>query len=164
MIGFAVLVMGRQIFWVFVAGLGFALGVVFGEQFYSGQPEWIILVIGTLAGVLGALLAYNLQRLAGVIAGFAAGWYLTNLLSTYTGIQLSQYDYLLPIIIGVICSISMVVFFDWSAILLSSFAGSAIIIEGMNFTYRTELIILIAFAFLGVVIQAIWFIQEDEQR
>jgi hypothetical protein len=163
MIGFAVLVMGRQIFWIFVAGLGFALGIIYGGQFYSGQPEWVIILIGTVAGVLGALLAYNLQRLAGVFAGFATGWYLTNLFFDYTGFQFGQYNNWIPIIVGVICSISMIVYFNWSAILLSSFAGAAIITLGMNFTNQTEMIMLIAFALLGTAIQAIWFIQEDKQ-
>ena len=163
MIGFAVLVMGRQIFWVFVAGLGFALGVIYGGQFYSGQPEWVILIISVIIGVLGALLAYNLQRLAGGVAGFITGWYLTNLFSSYAGFQLDHFLAYLPIIIGVLCGFSMIFFFDWSTVLLSSFAGAAMITLGMNFTNRTELIVLIAFAFLGIIIQAIWFIQEDKQ-
>ena len=44
MIGFAVLVIGRHLFWVFISGLGFTLGLLYGEQYLGGQPEWVILL------------------------------------------------------------------------------------------------------------------------
>lgn len=160
-IGFVVLIMGRQIFWVFIAGLGFALGMIYGEQFYTGQPDWMIFLISSIIAILGALLAYTLQRLAGAIAGFATGWYLTQLLVSYFRVDLGQFDEVAPIIIGIIFALLIMAFFDWSVIVISSLAGSAIIVSSMRLPGNTELAILITFAIVGIVIQAIWFIQED---
>lgn len=160
-IGFFVLIMGRQIFWVFIAGLGFALGMIYGEQFYAGQPDWMLFLISSIIAVLGAVLAYTLQRLAGAVAGFASGWYLTTLLSGYFRADLGQYEDIIPIIIGIICALLIMTFFDWSVIALSSLAGSAIIISNMKLPGNTELALLITFAIIGMVIQGIWFVQED---
>lgn len=163
LIGFVVLIMGRQIFWVFIAGLGFALGLIYGEQYYVGQPDWMLFLISSIIAILGAVLAYTLQRLAGAIAGFASGWYLTNLLMGYFGAGLGQFDEIVPFVVGIICALLIMAFFDWSVIIISSLAGSAIIVSGMRLPNNTELALLITFALVGIVIQSIWFIQEDSK-
>jgi hypothetical protein len=161
LIGFAVLVMGRQIFWVFVAGLGFALGMIYGGQYYSGQPDWMILLISATIAILGALLAYSLQRLAAGLVGIITGWYLTNIILQYTQPQIGRLEAFAPIIIGIICGILIIAYFDISVIVLSSLAGSAIIVSGMNFANRYEMIVLVAMALLGMGVQTILFIQDD---
>ena len=163
LIGFVVLVMGRQIFWVFIAGIGFALGVIYGEQFYAGQPDWMIFAFSSLIAILGAVLAYTLQRLAGAIAGFVSGWYIAYLIMGYFRIDFGQFDELLPIIVGIIFAVLILTYFDWSVIVISSLAGSAIIVSGMRLPGNTELALLITFAIVGIVIQSIWFIQEDSK-
>jgi hypothetical protein len=163
MIGFAILATGRQIFWIFIAGLGFALGVIYGGQFFSEQPEWIILMIGVTMGSLGALLANYLQRLAGSIAGFATGWYLTDLLIGYSQPEWGSNLGALPITIGVLCGLSILVYFDWSAIILSAVAGAAIITAGVEAAEQTKFLLLGGFAFLGAFIQGIWYLQENRR-
>ena len=163
LIGFVVLVMGRQIFWVFIAGIGFALGLIYGEQFYAGQPDWMIFAISSIIAILGAVLAYTLQRLAGAIAGFVSGWYIANLLMGYFRVDFGQFDEIAPIIVGIIFAVLILAYFDWSVIIISSLAGSAIIVSGMRLPGNTELALLITFAIVGIVIQSIWFIQDDSK-
>jgi hypothetical protein len=163
MIGFAVLAMGRQIFWIFVAGLGFALGLIYGEQFFSEQPEWVILMIGAMMGLLGALLANYLQRLAGSLAGFATGWYLTNLVISYMQPEQGSDNGVIPIAFGALCGLAILIYFDWSAIILSAVAGAAIITTGVEAPEQTKLLLLIGFAFFGAFIQGIWYIQENRR-
>ncbi len=163
MIGFLVLIMGRQIFWVFIAGLGFAFGMIFGGQFYSGQPDWILFLVSSIIAIVGAVLAYTLQRLAGAIAGFASGWYLTNILMSYFRIDPGQFEEIIPVIVGIIFAVLIMTFFDWSVIVISSLAGSAIIVSGMRLPSNTELALLITFALVGMVIQTILYIQEDSK-
>ena len=115
-IGLAVLVMGRQIFWVFIAGLGFALGLLISTQFYDAQYEWQILLISTLVAVVGAILAYTGQRLAAGVAGLATGWYLTIVLLNYFNPNLGQFESLIPYIVGIISGILLIIFFDWGVI------------------------------------------------
>ncbi|MFC1997776.1 DUF4203 domain-containing protein [Chloroflexota bacterium] len=160
LIGFAVLIMGRHILWVFLSGLGFTLGLVLSSQFYNFRYEWQIILISLLIGLLGALLGYTVQRLAAGIAGFATGWYLTIVLLSYFNLNSIQYEQVIPIIIGIISGVLLMMFYDWGVIIASSLAGSAIIISGMSITQNAELALLVMFAFLGMSIQTIWFLQE----
>ena len=118
MIGFLVLIMGRQIFWVFIAGLGFTLGMIYGEQFYAGQPDWMLFLVSSIIAILGAVLAYTLQRLAGALAGFASGWYLTTLLMGYFRVDLDQFEEIVPIIVGIIFALLIMTFFSIHTIAL----------------------------------------------
>lgn len=164
MIGFAVLIMGRQILWIFIAGMGFALGMIYGEQYLVGQPSWMLLLISSLLAVVGALLAYTLQRLAAGLAGFATGWYLTNFMMAYLRADFGQYEFFVPIIVGIICSILIMTFYDWGVIILSSIAGSAIIVSGMSFKPQIEIGMLISFAIIGIMVQAILYFQEEPYK
>jgi hypothetical protein len=81
-VGIALLTLGRKLFWLFVGVAGFVLGFGLATQFLRGQPDWIVLVIALVAGLVGVLLALFLQRLAVGVAGFIAGGYiLINLLN-----------------------------------------------------------------------------------
>ena len=160
MIGFAVMVMGRHIFWVFIAGLGFVLGLYLSSNYYNAQFEWQVFLISSLVAVVGALLANTLQRLAGGVAGLATGWYLANLLMGYIHLNLGQLETLIPYIVGIISGALILIFFDWGVIIGSSLAGAAIVISGISFNQNVELILLIMFSLLGIAIQTIWFMQD----
>jgi len=160
-IGFAMLVMGRQIFWIFIAGLGFALGLLFGDSFISSQSQVVIFFVSSIIAIVGALLAYTLQRFAAGIGGFFTGWYLAYIFIDYFNIGLGyEFNVIAPIIIGLICGVLIMKYFDWGVIIASSIAGSAIVVSGMKLARNTELFLLIMMAIIGMVIQVIWFMQD----
>ena len=160
LIGLAILVMGRQIFWIFIAGLGFALGLLISTQYYNAQFEWQVFLISTIIAVVGAILAYTVQRFAAGLAGFATGWFLTIVVLSYLNLNLGQIESVLPYIVGIISGFLLIIFFDWGVIIASSLAGSAIIVSGMSLRENVELALIVMFALVGIVIQAIWFMQE----
>jgi hypothetical protein len=161
-IGFAMLVMGRQIFWIFIAGLGFALGLLFGENLISGQSQYVIFFVSSLIAIVGALLAYTLQRFAAGIGGFFTGWYLAYILIDYFDIGLGyEFNIIAPIVLGIISGALIMKYFDWGVIIASSIAGSAIVVSGMRLTRNTELFLMIMMAIIGMVIQGIWFMQDQ---
>ena len=162
MIGFAVLVIGRHLFWVFVSGLGFVLGMIYGGQYLSTQPQWMILLISAIIALLGALLAYTLQRLAAGLVGYATGWYLSVILIRYLSLDLGDFERIVPVAIGIISGLLIMRYFDWGAIILSSLAGAAIIVSGMTYNNRVEMIMLGSLAIFGMLIQGMFYFQEDE--
>jgi hypothetical protein len=159
-VGIAVLVMGRQIFWVFIAGLGFVLGLLFSSQLYDAQFGWQTLLISAGIAIIGALLAYTVQRLAAGVAGFATGWYLSLVVFGYFNVNLGQIESVIPYIIGIISGILLFLYFDWGVIIASSLAGAAIIISATSMSRNIELVLLGMLAVIGFVIQTIWFMQE----
>ena len=50
--GIAVLVFGRKLFWLFVGCMGFLAGIDIATRFFSGQPDWMVLVIAIAAGII----------------------------------------------------------------------------------------------------------------
>lgn len=159
-VGIAILVMGRQIFWVFIAGLGFVLGLLFSSQFYDAQFGWQTLVISAGIAIVGALLAYTVQRLAAGIAGLATGWYLSLVVLSYFNLDLGQIETLIPYIVGIIGGILLFIYFDWGVIIASSLAGAAIIISATSLSRNVEFVLLAMLALIGIAIQSIWFMQE----
>ncbi|KPL06174.1 hypothetical protein AMJ86_09615 [bacterium SM23_57] len=159
LIGFSILILGRQLFWVTIAGLGFVLGMNYATQFFQGTPE-TILMISLAAGIVGAILGYALQRAAAGLVGFLAGWYLTTMLLNTINLNIGQYSIFLTILGGLIGIGLISLLFDWSLILLSTLAGSAIITQSIPFTPQTQIAIFIILFVLGFIIQAILFINE----
>ena len=77
LIGLLCVFFGRRLFWVFVGGIGFLAGLHFAPLVAPGQSQWMILLIGLALGLVGAVLAIVLQR----VAVAAAGWFAGGLLA-----------------------------------------------------------------------------------
>jgi len=158
-IGFAMLTMGRQFFWIVVSGLGFILGINYASQFIQGSVPTILLVSLGI-GAVGALLAFLLQRAAASLAGFLAGWYLTTILIQNLKVNLGEFSWAVALMGGIIGVILIALLFDWSLILLSTTAGAALIVDSMRFAPKVNNSIFIILIVLGFLIQGILLAQE----
>lgn len=154
LIGIAVLAAGRKFFWLFVGTVGFVTGLSLAAEFLPSQPDWLILVIALAVGLIGALLAILVQKIAVVIAGFIVGGYaLTWLLVQLLNLNLEQWDWLLFIVGGILGAILAASLFEATLIVLSSLIGALIIIQVVNFNDLVKAILLIVLMAVGVVIQ-----------
>jgi len=151
--GIGLLITGRKLFWLFVGLIGFISGIYLASHFFPGQPEWMILAIGLMAGVLGALLAVLLQWLAVGLAGFLAGAYIVVSLLHVTGWG-TRVDWLLFLIGGVIGSILIMVLFDWALIVLSSLTGAGLITATFHVDHLVKTFLFIILLIAGIVIQS----------
>ena len=103
LVGAAVLLFGRKLFWLFVAALGFAVGLEIAAYFMKEPPTWLTLAVALGCGVVGALLLLAL--------------------------------------------------FDWVLIFLSSVEGAHLITNGIVLPEKGELVLFIALAITGVIVQ-----------
>ena len=159
-IGLAILLIGRQLFWLAVSGLGFILGLSYATQYYQGSPHLIVL-ISLGVGLVGAVLAYTLQRAAAGLAGFLAGWYLTITLLDYIDWSPDGYTIILAIIGGLIGVSLIFVLFDWSLIILTSLAGASMIVQSLQYKPSINTALFIVLLILGLTIQGIMLSQEQ---
>lgn len=153
-LGILLLILGRKLFWLFVGVVGFIAGMNLAPQFMQGQPDWLILVIAIIAGVIGAVLAIVLQRLAIGLAGFLAGGYIAVGLLEMFGVQVGQLGWLPFVVGGIIGGILMFILFDWALIILSSFAGATLIIQSLTIAQPASTIVFIVLILVGILIQA----------
>jgi len=154
LVGGILLVLGRRLFWFFVGVIGFVAGFALALQLFPEQPDWVLVIIAIIAGVLGALLAVFVQGLAVAIAGFLAGGYLAirflELLSWDVG-NLTWLPYLLG---GIIGAALVILLFNWALIILSSLVGASLIVEVIQTNPTLNVIIFVVLFIVGFVIQA----------
>ncbi|MDT8307203.1 MAG: hypothetical protein RRC07_14825, partial [Anaerolineae bacterium] len=130
-VGLATLLLGRQLFWLFVAAAGFVLGFNLARQFLGPEVTWVVTLVGLFVGLLGAFLATFAQRLAIAIAGFITGAYLLNLLAASLGLAAAADPFaggnvVISLIGGVIGAVLVSIFFDAALIFLSALLGATL--------------------------------------
>jgi hypothetical protein len=152
--GIVLLTLGRKLFWLFVGVAGFVLGFVLATQFLSGQPDWIVLVIALVVGLVGVLFALFLQRLAVGVAGFIAGGYILINLLNALGWQTGQLAWLPFVIGGIIGAVLVLILFDWALIILSSLTGATLIVQTLHFGSLIMALAFIVLLVVGIMIQA----------
>jgi len=158
--GLGLLTLGRKLFWLFVAIVGFEFGFFIAERFLQ-RPAGDLLALGiaVLFGIIAALIAIFLQQLAIYVGGFLAGGaILVRLLEMFVvgGPRLENVMLVVVFIVGgIIGALVMMFLFDWALIVLSSLAGAGLlanIATANGIPYG--LIIFIVLFIIGVVAQA----------
>ena len=152
LIGIALLVAGRRLFWLFVGGLGFITGL----QLASLVPQMsdaAALIIGLILGVIFALLAVFLQRISVAIAGFLAGGFILTTLLGRLGVGNDVFPWALYIIGGMIGVVLVMLLFDWALIPFSSIAGAALILQAFSADTLAGGLIFFLLVVTGIVIQ-----------
>jgi len=152
-VGVAILLFGRKLFWLFVAALGFAVGLEIAAYFMKEPPQWMTLLVALGCGVIGALLAILLQKIAIAIAGFIAGGRIAWALAAAFFVDHMHYRGITFVIGGIIGALLLLALFDWVLILLSSIEGAHLIGNGITLPEKGAMILFIALAVIGVVVQ-----------
>lgn len=152
--GALLLLLGRKLFWLSVAVIGFVLGAELAAQFLPHQSETVKLAVEIGVGLLGALLAIYVQELAIGIAGFFLGGELGLLLCRAVAFYNPHYWWLAFLVGGVVGAIVSVSFFDWGLIILSSLAGAHLIVDAIHTTHVIKIAGFVALVMVGIICQA----------
>lgn len=156
-IGLLSLLAGRQLYWVFVGAAGFLIAFNLAEQYFGVQSEFLLLVLGLAAGVLGAVLAVVAQRLAVAVAGFIAGGFLLVYGAQLLGMQGENLDVVLFIVGGVVGALLISVLFDPALVILSSLLGASILSQTAQRVFDVPqawyAAILVILFIIGVIVQ-----------
>lgn len=156
-VGAIVLLAGRKLFWLFVAALGFAVGLAIAHFIMRDPPVWLALTIALLLGLGGALIAILLQKIAISIAGFIGGGRIAVAIATAFFVHHAQYHGIIFVIGGIVGAFLLLTLFDWALIVLSAIEGAHLICNGIVLPERGGQILFIALAVLGIVVQASMF-------
>jgi hypothetical protein len=151
-LGLIMLVFGRKLFWLFVAIVGFLVGMEFTNLLLVNQPLGVQLLGGLAAGLVGALLAIFVQRIAFVLAGFFAGAYLAILLAHPLG--LAGTGLILPVVGGVIGAIVAALLMDWAIIVLSCLVGAGATVSRLGLRDVNTAIVFLVLVIIGILVQA----------
>src|SRR5438270_2181355 len=154
LIGVVILFFGRKLFWLCVAAIGFAAGVELVPRLVQEPSVLLSLTIALLLGIIGALLALFLQKIAIAVLGFLAGGKLAGAIAAAFFVHYAQHSTIIFVIGGVIGAILLLVLFDWALIVVSAFIGAHLIQSAIVLPASGSTIVFIALTIIGVVIQA----------
>jgi hypothetical protein len=150
-LGGALLVAGRKLFWLFVGVIGFIIGVEIATRFFHGS-QLTTIVVGLALGIIFAILTIFLETLAIGIAGFLGGGYILLSLAGAFGLDKGILTWIIFIIGGFIGAALVAVLFDWALITISALAGSSMIVRALPLASSTAAVFIVLLL-IGVVIQ-----------
>ncbi len=149
-LGGALLVAGRKLFWLFVGVAGFIAGIQLATHLWQGS-DVLAIIVGLVVGVIFALLAVFLQTVAIGAVGFFAGGYVLTVLAGMLGVEGGAFFWIIYIVGGILGVLLVVFLFDWALITLSSLAGASLVVQAL-FPQAATGGLLFLILFLGGVI------------
>ena len=154
LIGVAILLLGRKLFWLFVAALGFVFGSQLAVQITHQPPSSpVVLLVAIGLGIVGAVLAILLQKIAIGVAGFIAGGRIALGLSAAFFAHPPS-DGIIFLIGGILGAILFLVLFDWALIFFSSVEGAHLIANAIVLTQTSRVILFIVLMVIGIFVQS----------
>jgi hypothetical protein len=159
-LGTALLVAGRKLFWLFIGVIGFITGIQLAARFFNG-PEWTAILIGVIVGIIFAVLAVFIEALAIGVAGFIAGGFILTTFTSMLGLNEGLLFWVIYAIGGVIGILLVMFLFDWALITLSSLAGASLIVQSLSSGGGSGSFIFLLLFIAGVVIQGLTLQREE---
>ena len=153
-VGLLLLLFGRRLFWLFIAGLGFVVGARLASDVFAFEPQWMVLLTAISLGLAGLLLAVFLQGVVVAICGFLAGGYL---LYTLTMEAHFDHDFIawIAFFLGGFLGAKLVsIWIDWALIVLSAMTGAAVLCQSVPIPPLASPAVLVALVAIGIGTQA----------
>jgi len=152
LVGAALLLFGRRLFWLFVAGVGFVVGAALATRWFGAGSDWMTLAIALAFGVISALLSVVLRRLVVALSGFLAGGYVLYRLAL--DLQHEPLAGIAFFLGGIVGAILVIALFDWALIVLSALTGATVIVQNLALDRSASALLFVVLLALGVAVQA----------
>ncbi len=160
-IGAILLVAGRKLFWLLVAGIGFVIGVMLATRFFNGN-ELTMILAGLVLGAIFALLAIFLESVAIGIAGFLGGGYVLLSIAGMLGLDRGDIgSWIIFVVGGIIGIILVALLFNWALITISALAGASMIVAAFGMTAAAAGTVYLVLVIAGVLIQGTTLRREE---
>src|SRR6266403_5007731 len=127
LIGVVVLFFGRKLFWLCVAAVGFVAGIELAPHLVTEPSPLLQLAVALILGIIGALLALFLQKIAIAVLGFLAGGKLAGAIAAAFLIHYGEHSTIVFLLGGIVGAILLLALFDWAIIVVSSLFGAHLI-------------------------------------
>jgi hypothetical protein len=154
LIGIVILFFGRKLFWLCVAAVGFTAGVEIAPHLVHEPSPLLALTVALVLGLIGALLALFLQKIAIAVLGFLAGGKLAGAIAAAFFVHYAQYSTIIFVAGGIVGAILLLALFDWALIVLSSLIGAHLIQSAIVLPPSGSTIVFIGLAVIGIIVQA----------
>jgi hypothetical protein len=151
-VGIALLTMGRKLFWLFIAVVGFYFGLMIATRFL-GDFESAVLPIAVILAIGGAVLAFFLQRIALGAAGFLIGGYLALTIAAPESMSFGWPMVALFFAGGLIGALLVALIFDWALVILTALTGTLLILDSLPLQPPLLTLLFAVLFLLGMALQ-----------
>jgi hypothetical protein len=152
-VGVILLLFGRKLFWLLVGSVGFVAGLSAATLVYAAPSDPGVLLVALGCGVVGAILALLVQKIAIRVAGFVGGALLVLSFLHATTMESEGLLWAIVLIGGITGTILIGIIFDWVLIVLSSFCGAYLVVHGFALQGDDASFVLLALFAVGIVVQ-----------
>lgn len=152
-LGAFLLVFGRRLFWLALAGLGFAVAHHFAQANLLFGDAQTRLVVSLLIGLAGGLFAVMAQKLAIGVAGLVLGGWGALVLIQEFAPDLGLVGLLLVALGGALGLVFASRLFRAALIVVTSAVGAVLILRPLELDPQVEIAAWIVLALVGVVTQ-----------
>ncbi len=166
-LGALLLFLGRPLFWLTIAILGFLVGMQLASELLIGQPDRLQLFAAVAAGLLGAAVTVVFRRLAFAVGGFLAGGYLAMAITdAVIDVPAAQTNWTLLwfVIGGILGAVIAAIIMDYAIIALTSLAGAGAIVSALEASASMQLLLLIVLTLVGFLIQRYLWLPSAKPR
>jgi hypothetical protein len=152
-VGIALMVFGRKLFWLVGAAVGFLFATSLGSHFFPDASGTVSIVVALGFGLLGAVLAFLLQKVAVWVIGVLVGGFLLMTTGHSLGLETAPYPLVAFIIGGILGGVIVHFLLEWALIVLSSLAGAFLVAHALNLGRALDSLMVLALAAVGILIQ-----------
>jgi len=154
LIGIVILFFGRKLFWLCVAAVGFVAGIELAPHLVTEPSPLLQLTVAIVLGIIGALLALFLQKIAIAVFGFLAGGKLAGAIAAAFFVHYAQYSAVIFVVGGLIGALLLLTLFDLALIVISSLIGAHLIQSAIPLPPAGSTIVFLGLAVIGMLVQA----------
>jgi len=154
LVSLALLFAGRRVFWFVVAVVGFYAGMQVTPLFIDAPSQSTLIAISLACGLLMAVVAFILQKLAIGIAGFLVGGYGAFLAMSRLGIHLGKLNWIPIVCAGILGVVLSSMVFEWALIVISSVAGAYLLMMTLDVSETVRTVIFVLLAVAGFLVQS----------
>ena len=153
LLGGCLLVMGRRLFWLLIATLGFLFAFTLVQRLAPEMTEPLRVVLAIVAGLLGALLAIFAQKLAVGTSGMLFGAYSTLWLLEHYGADLGNWEWVVLVAGGVLAAVLALLVFDTALVVVSSILGASLLVGAARLGGLPSVILFAVLLIVGITVQ-----------
>lgn len=153
-LGALLLFAGRRLFWFAIGAVGFLAGFWAADRLLGLEETWLLLGVGILLGIVGAVLAVLLQRLAIALAGFLVGggagaWVAVEVFAAPEAAQWVAFA-----VVGLLAAVVAAFLFEAALIVITALLGAALVAQALPLGTLASSVVLLVLTALGIVAQA----------
>ena len=153
LLGVALILAGRRLFWLLIATLGFLFAFTLVQRLSPEVSQPLHWVLAIAAGLIGALLAVFAQKLAVGAGGMLFGAYATLWILERYGVELGNWEWVAMLAGGILAAVLVLLVLETALVVLSSILGASLVAGATRLDGLPVVVVFAVLLLVGISVQ-----------